>query len=275
VDTGISRFYHYDMQGNTRFLTDSAGNVTDTYSYNAFGEELSSSGSASNPHRFGGQVGYYRDKIERVYVQARHYAPDLGRWMSPDPLGFDGGDWNLYRYVSNDPVGQIDPSGMDCPKRCQGANNQNQDPLIKSPPTCPQPHHYAAINTLCDVDQKLFAGIAGLPDKYFVATTFCCCDPTRGKPSDRESTVGCTEYFGKFHNLPDVYKGCLIEHEQRRRSCCKTTGSAGTTKIDNFLFLLCVWNKLNQCFPGRAGWVRSRFPRCKPPNYTPSGPMCS
>jgi RHS repeat-associated protein len=115
VDSGVSRFYGYDMQGNTTFLTDSAGNITDTYSYNAFGEELSSSGSTPNPHRYGGQVGYYRDKIERVYVRARHYAPPTGRWLSRDPIGFVGGDFNLYRYVRNNPVRQVDPWGLSPP----------------------------------------------------------------------------------------------------------------------------------------------------------------
>ncbi len=91
VQTGQSNFYGFDPMGNTRLLASSAGAVTDTYSYKAFGEELSSSGSTANPYRFGGEVGYYRDKIERVYIRARHYAPDSGRWISRDPLGFDAG----------------------------------------------------------------------------------------------------------------------------------------------------------------------------------------
>ena len=39
------------------------------------------------------------------------YDPTIGRFISEDPIAFDGGDANLYRYVENDPVGAIDPSG--------------------------------------------------------------------------------------------------------------------------------------------------------------------
>jgi uncharacterized protein RhaS with RHS repeats len=39
------------------------------------------------------------------------YNPLLGRWMEEDPLGFEAGDINLYRYVSNDPTSMVDPMG--------------------------------------------------------------------------------------------------------------------------------------------------------------------
>jgi uncharacterized protein RhaS with RHS repeats len=40
-----------------------------------------------------------------------NYNPSTGRFLSEDPIGFDGGDTNLYRYVSNNPVNYTDPSG--------------------------------------------------------------------------------------------------------------------------------------------------------------------
>ena len=43
--------------------------------------------------------------------QARYYNPSTGRWLSEDPIGFDGGDNNFYRYVENNPVRYIDPEG--------------------------------------------------------------------------------------------------------------------------------------------------------------------
>ena len=45
-------------------------------------------------------------------MRARHLRTDMGRWMSGDPLGFMGGDWNLYRYVGNGPISFVDPSGI-------------------------------------------------------------------------------------------------------------------------------------------------------------------
>jgi RHS repeat-associated protein len=42
----------------------------------------------------------------------RVYSPHLGRFHQPDPMQFDGGDTNLYRYVGNDPVNRVDPLGL-------------------------------------------------------------------------------------------------------------------------------------------------------------------
>ncbi|MBX9627173.1 MAG: RHS repeat-associated core domain-containing protein, partial [Gemmataceae bacterium] len=40
------------------------------------------------------------------------YDPNVGRWLQPDPIGFAGGDPNLYRYVGNSPTNFVDPSGL-------------------------------------------------------------------------------------------------------------------------------------------------------------------
>ncbi|MBY0516240.1 MAG: RHS repeat-associated core domain-containing protein [Bacteriovoracaceae bacterium] len=43
---------------------------------------------------------------------ARYYDPSTGRFLSEDPIGFSGGDYNLYRYVGNNPVTRRDPFGL-------------------------------------------------------------------------------------------------------------------------------------------------------------------
>jgi uncharacterized protein RhaS with RHS repeats len=40
------------------------------------------------------------------------FSPTLGRWMQEDPIGFDGGDVNLYRGVENNPTSYVDPTGL-------------------------------------------------------------------------------------------------------------------------------------------------------------------
>jgi hypothetical protein len=40
------------------------------------------------------------------------YDPTIGRWLEQDPIGFKGGDANLYRYVRNDPANMTDPTGL-------------------------------------------------------------------------------------------------------------------------------------------------------------------
>ena len=48
----------------------------------------------------------------RIYdYRNRHYQPQLGRFLQPDPKQFEAGDYNLYRYCHNDPINQVDPTG--------------------------------------------------------------------------------------------------------------------------------------------------------------------
>ena len=49
-----------------------------------------------------------------MHFGAREYDPETGRWTTKDPIGFGGGDLNLYAYVSGDPVNGIDPLGLFC-----------------------------------------------------------------------------------------------------------------------------------------------------------------
>jgi len=49
---------------------------------------------------------------ELVYFGYREYDPFTGKWTAKDPIGFDGGDANLYGYVSSDPINFIDPDGL-------------------------------------------------------------------------------------------------------------------------------------------------------------------
>jgi RHS repeat-associated protein len=49
------------------------------------------------------------------YDRARWYVPATGRFVSRDPIGFGGGDTNLYRYVGNEPELYADPSGLEIP----------------------------------------------------------------------------------------------------------------------------------------------------------------
>ncbi len=107
-----SRFYGFDGSANTRLLTDENASVSDGYLYSAFGQERQVTGTSFNPLRFGGQVGYHRDEAKRLYVRARHLDVSCGRWLSRDPIGFDGGDWNLHRYAGGDAVNEVDPYGL-------------------------------------------------------------------------------------------------------------------------------------------------------------------
>ena len=107
--------YHYDGSGNTVCMTDSTGNVVNQYAYDEFGSILDSSETTPNPFRYVGKYGVMDEGTGLaglLFMRARYYDPEIGRFLSPDPIGFAGGDLNLYAYVRNNPIRWIDPWGL-------------------------------------------------------------------------------------------------------------------------------------------------------------------
>ncbi|MCX6380132.1 MAG: RHS repeat-associated core domain-containing protein [Armatimonadetes bacterium] len=104
--------YVTDGLGNTLALLDSTGAKTDTFDYFPSGNVAARTGTTPTPFQWNGGSGYFQDSASRVYVRARHFYTNLGRWNMQDPIGFEAGDYNLYRYCGNNFVNQIDPSGL-------------------------------------------------------------------------------------------------------------------------------------------------------------------
>lgn len=109
---GQTRYYHFDGLGSTRLLTDSTGAITDTYDYDAFGNQIARSGTTENAFLFTGQQ--YDTNVRFYYLRARYYQPDTGRFTALDPYQGDPytpASLHKYLYAANDPVNKIDPSG--------------------------------------------------------------------------------------------------------------------------------------------------------------------
>ncbi len=104
-----------------RILTNSAGTVTDSYIYTAFGVELLNGSGTINPFRYVGLYGYYMTFINLYYVRARWLDTVKGRWDSRDPIGFDMGSWNKFTYVNDAPLSAIDPAGLFSCSMCRSA----------------------------------------------------------------------------------------------------------------------------------------------------------
>ena len=105
-------FYGYDGGGNVRQLTNSAGTVTDTYEYDAFGNALVTTGSTPNNYLYRGEQ--FDSDLGLYYLRARYYNPTTGRFMSRDPEsgnGLDPKSLHKYLYAGGDPVDMADPSG--------------------------------------------------------------------------------------------------------------------------------------------------------------------
>jgi RHS repeat-associated protein len=84
---------------------------TDTFSYWPYGESKNRADSTPTPFQFVGTLGYYADSSFFTYVRARYFRQGLGFWLTEDPNGFEGGEWNLSSYASEAPTARTDPSG--------------------------------------------------------------------------------------------------------------------------------------------------------------------
>jgi len=121
LGTPVTEYYHGDMIGTTRLMTDISGSVlTGSQSvHTAFGQAIAPNGN----HRYGyvGAWGYQSlgpdaDPVgygapSFLHVGHRYYDPSSGRFLQRDPIGIKGG-LNVYAYVRNGPTIRIDPDGL-------------------------------------------------------------------------------------------------------------------------------------------------------------------
>ena len=112
--SGARSFYVTDNIGSTRALTNSAGAVTDTYTYDAFGNLIGGVQVTGNPFLFAGQ--WFDSSIGQYYDRARFYNQSVGRFDSMDSDPGNPGNpisENLFAYASDDPALFTDPTGHE------------------------------------------------------------------------------------------------------------------------------------------------------------------
>lgn len=111
VDNGNYYYYHNDHLGTPQKLTNATGIIVWQAEYTAFGKaQIAPDSTITNNLRYAGQ--YWDEETGLHYNWHRYYDPASGRYLSKDPIGFAGRDTNLYRYVQNNPVNRVDPSGL-------------------------------------------------------------------------------------------------------------------------------------------------------------------
>ena len=109
--TGAPAYYDFDAVGSSAGLTGPSGGYVNRYTYLPFGESLSVAETIPNEFRFVGAFGVQHDQNGLDYMRARFYSAAQGRFIQPDPLGPAGGV-NLYVYADNNPLEEIDASGL-------------------------------------------------------------------------------------------------------------------------------------------------------------------
>jgi len=162
--SGVTSYFHQDGLATVTSLSNTAGALAQTYTFDSFGKQTASSGSLTNPFQYTARE--FDPETSLFYYRARYYDPAAGRFISEDPIRNRGG-LNYYRYVRNNATNLADPTGLYALKgftpgeaaRMMGAISQLADKLRSSP---------------CCVDPKLRDRILNLlqPDNNGSGVTF-------------------------------------------------------------------------------------------------------
>ncbi|MBD8097383.1 RHS repeat protein [Pseudomonas fluorescens] len=199
--------YHYQLDhlGTPQELTTPDGEIVWSAHYRAYGEiSRLDVGKVDNPLRFQGQ--YYDQESGLHYNRHRYYHPDIGRYLTPDPVKLAGGI-NAYRYAPN-PTGWIDPLGLNtCPgsdgcKPSVGAQNPAQT-VEQGEPALPQlnsAQRQARIDELAEANayrrldelEKATSG-AHFLEKHGKQTTLA--SQLERLQTAKNPTTGMVEYF--------------------------------------------------------------------------------
>ena len=116
-DNGKDYFvYHFNNVGSTMAVTDSKGDIVETYNYTPYGELITGEYREDIPFLYNGQYGVTTDSNGLYYMRARYYNADIKRFINQDVLlGVleRVSSLNRYAYVEGNPVSYLDPFGLE------------------------------------------------------------------------------------------------------------------------------------------------------------------
>ena len=124
--SGANTYYYLaDGLGSTMATTDASGAVVNSYTYDVYGKTTASSGSQANDFQFAGQQ---TDPTGLQYLRARYYDPEVGAFLSREPMAaVPGWPGNPFAYGAGNPGRLSDPSGL-YPVDENGCHADRQDP---------------------------------------------------------------------------------------------------------------------------------------------------
>jgi RHS repeat-associated protein len=112
--------YHGNQQYSVTALSDSSGNVSERYAYTAYGQPtflnasgaVQTSSAASNRYTYTGRE--WDSTLGLYHFRARWMSGMTGRFLTRDPITYNGSDWNLYELFAAVPFVNMDPMGLKC-----------------------------------------------------------------------------------------------------------------------------------------------------------------
>ena len=113
--SAATSYYNADGLGTVTSLSNAAGSLAQTYTFDSFGKQTGSSGSLVNPFQYTGRESDPETSL--YYYRARYYDSVTGRFWTEDPEGFSASP-NFYSYVDNEPIDWTDPAGLDKVEVC-------------------------------------------------------------------------------------------------------------------------------------------------------------
>ncbi|MGO8792471.1 MAG: RHS repeat domain-containing protein [Terriglobia bacterium] len=108
-ESGGTSYYHADGLGSITALTNGSGQLANSYVYDSFGNLTASTGTITNPFQYTGRE--FDPETGLYCYRARYYDPNIGRFLSEDPVRFNSVT-DFYPYVANNPATMIDPFGL-------------------------------------------------------------------------------------------------------------------------------------------------------------------
>ncbi|WP_426234891.1 RHS repeat-associated core domain-containing protein [Pseudomonas sp. TWP3-2] len=230
-------YYQLDHLGTPQELTDYSGEIAWSAQYAAYGKttsvELAGEDYLDQPLRFQGQ--YFDEESGLHYNRHRYYDPDVGRYLTPDPVKLAGG-LNQYQYVPN-PTGWVDPLGLssNCPPPnkpgctvpgdVSGTKVEEGEPELPAPELSAKEIAKAELNRLNDSQKMHMVGKHGpeLPDEKFKQRSIDGTDPITGQQR-RGRNAGVGNPSSRFYSWEIMLEAYVLATTRVERGLPRYTG---------------------------------------------------